>query len=166
MAHIERIIEIHAPADVAYQAWRRLERFPLLSESIQRVDGCEDGTRRWLARGLFGKRAEWTAKICEEPGQRRINWEFNRGSISLEGRVDFIPAEGGCVARVLIDYRPPLGWVGEFIAETVWDLEMKVDRDLERLKSAIERPVRVLARNGATNEREDKPAVRSLAVRL
>jgi hypothetical protein len=133
MSRIEKIIEIHAPADVALQTWRRLE-WLALAEGLSFHPEPGDEMKDW--RLLRGRPVIAAPTVS---GCRSLTWEFNRAAITFQGRVDFIPAEGGCVARVQVDYRPPLGWLGEFVAAVVWDVEMRLEADLERLKAAIER---------------------------
>jgi uncharacterized membrane protein len=159
VARIEKIIEIQAPADVAYRSWRRLQMFPLLSQRPEKLEAGA-AAAKWTARGPLGKRVRWSGQITEEVMGRRICWESNGGALTVNGRVDFIPADGGCVAFVVIDYRPPLGWLGEFVTDVLWDIEMRLERDISRLKTFIERPVVLPIRLAA--EIEERAAVGSL----
>ncbi len=55
-----------------------------------------------------------------------------------QGTVEFIPAEGGCVVAVVLDYRPFAGPLQQ-IVERVWPRSLgRVDDDLEEYKRLAE----------------------------
>jgi uncharacterized membrane protein len=163
VARIEKIIEIHASADAAYQVWRRLDRFPLFSDLLERVEVTDEGLSRWTVRGPFRRRIRWLATVIEDAPGRYLRWQSIGGMVPLHGRVDFIPANGGCVARFMLDYKAPFGWVGQFITDFVWDLDLRLEQDLDRLKSFIERPLLLPVRRLA--EVEEKSAAEPVAAR-
>jgi uncharacterized membrane protein len=159
-----RILEVHAPAERAYEAWRRVEDFARFLPSVRSVRPNGDGTTEWDVQGpLPWQRLRWRAEVTADAPGSRLCWRSTRGNVRLRGQVEFIPANGGCVIMAVVDYAPPLGGIGRLGAR-IAGADVFIDSQLGQLLRYIEtgevpgQPVR--RRRVGRSPRELAPAPR------
>lgn len=140
--HVEEAITIGMPRDEVYRFWRRFENLPKFMRHLEAVTEIDENRSRWTAQGPAGRTVEWDATIInEEPGSL-IAWRSVEGAdVPNAGSVRFLEAPGdrGTEVKVVIDYLPPGGRVGSWIAWAFGEEpSQQVRDDLRRLKQILE----------------------------
>lgn len=142
---IDQAITIDRPRHEVYAFWSNPENLAEVMEyveSVRTVPG-RNGTRtHWVAKGPGGRRMEWDAEIINRIDYELIAWRSLEGSeVSNAGSVHFADAEGGrgTEVRIALQYHPPGGTVGAFIAKLFGeDPSTQIGNDLKRLKTQLE----------------------------
>jgi uncharacterized membrane protein len=139
--NVEAAISIARPAEELYAYWRRLENLPRIMQHVTSVTEIDQRRSRWRARAPIGMDVEWEAEIINEVPNRIIGWRSLEGStIVTAGSVNFdtLPG-GGTNVRVKLQYEPPGGKLGAWVA---WlfgeEPTLQIRDDLRRFKDAME----------------------------
>jgi uncharacterized membrane protein len=90
-------------------------------ESVAVVD---DKRSHWVAKApaIAGGKVEWDAEIINDEPNALIAWRsLENADVDNAGSVRFVPAPGdrGTEVKVVIDYIPPAGRVGKWVAKLV-----------------------------------------------
>ena len=139
---VERTIHINrAPEDV-FRFWRNLENLPEFMENLESVRMLDDRRSHWVVKGPAGHTVEWDAEIVNEHPNQMISWQTLPGAeVQSAGTVRFARSydKQGTVLRVVMEFRPPGGVVGEQVARLFGrDPAQQLEKDLERLKAHME----------------------------
>ena len=144
--HIAQAFIINRPASELYAFWRNFENLPRIMthlESVRVLDG--DGRRsHWVAKaqGLGGKQFEWDAEVTRDEPDGLIAWRSLPGAdVQNSGEVRFSPALGdrGTEVHAYIDYVPPAGRIGHWVASLLGNNPKRVVReDLRNFKRIME----------------------------
>ncbi|MGH9161560.1 MAG: SRPBCC family protein [Vicinamibacteraceae bacterium] len=128
-------------ADV-YHFWRRLENLPRAMRHLESITLLDDTRSHWVARGPAGTRVEWDAAIINEVENKVIGWRsLEHADISSAGSVNVREASGGrgTELRVRLQYAPPAGRVGAWIAWMAGEEpSQQIREDLRRVKQLLE----------------------------
>jgi uncharacterized membrane protein len=140
--HVEQSVTINKPVDELYAFWRNLENLPRVMSHLQLVDVTGEGRSRWVAKAPAGRTVEWYAEIINDVPNKVIGWRSIEGSeVVNAGSVNFDPQPGdrGTIVRVHLQYEPPGGKLGSWIA---WlfgeEPSIQVRDDLRRFKQLLE----------------------------
>jgi uncharacterized membrane protein len=142
--HVEESFTIDKPAEELYTFWRNFENLPQFMTHLESVTTLEgDGKRsRWVAKGPAGMNVQWEAEIINEEPNRLIAWRSLGGSdVDNVGSVRFIEAPGGrgTEVHVVMDYIPPAGRVGSWLAKLFGrDADQLIRSDLRQFKQLME----------------------------
>lgn len=136
----ERAI-INRPAREVYDFWRRLTTLPIFMPHLVSVVPLDDRRSRWTVKGPLGNQVSWEAEIINDAPGERIAWQtvgdadvFSAGSVHFEPR-----GEGRCEVRVRLQYSPPAGRAGAWVASLLGkDAVAQIRDDLSRLKGHLE----------------------------
>jgi uncharacterized membrane protein len=135
MDHVEKSIEVEAPASMVYNQWTQFEEFPRFMEGVEEVKQIDDKRVRWRAE-IAGKVIEWDSEIFEQIPDRRIAWRSITGELN-SGMVNFEPrGPNRTLVTVKINYRPES--LMEKIGSAFGVLSQRVEGDLQRFKEFIE----------------------------
>ena len=138
---IEHSVMIARPADELFRFWRDFENLPRIMHHLERVDVLDDTHSRWRAKAPAGQSVEWNAVVHNEVEGRLIAWKSEAGAaVPNAGSVHFEPTGAGrTVVRVVMEYVPPAGRVGQMVAR-LFDEEpdRQVREDLRRFKRMME----------------------------
>ena len=136
MPSIKKDIEVEVPVHTAYDQWTQFESFPKFMDGVKEVVQLDEKTLRWRAT-VGGTEQEWEAEITEQMPDRHIAWHSTTGTPNA-GSVMFEPV-GPDRARVSLElsYRPE--GAGEKVGDALGVLDRRVDGDLRRFKSFIEK---------------------------
>ena len=137
---VTRNIIVKASADEAYRAWANFENFPHFMKYISSITKTGDRTSHWVMDGPLGKKLEWDAETTTLEPNKRIAWNSrDGGDIKTSGQVTFNPlSQGQTEITVMLQYVPPAGALGEFVANLFSDPEKRLDEDLRNFKAYIE----------------------------
>jgi uncharacterized membrane protein len=135
---------IDKPAGELYAFWRRFENLPKFMTHLESVTTLEgDGNRsRWVAKGPAGMSVQWDAEVINDEPDRLIAWRSLGGAdVDNAGSVRFVEAPGGrgTEVHVAMDYIPPAGRVGSWLAKLFGrDADQLVRSDLRQFKQLME----------------------------
>jgi uncharacterized membrane protein len=139
---VDRAITINRPASELYQFWRQFENLPRFMKHVHAVRQLEGNRSHWVARAPLYRKVEWDAEVINEEENRLIGWRSLPGSqVDSAGSVHFIqlPGDLGTEVRVSMQYNPPLGTVGKWLARIAGeDPVHTVLEDLHRFKQLME----------------------------
>ena len=118
---VETAFLINRSSEELYRFWRNFENLPRIMTHLESVRVIDDRRSHWVARAgrLPGGRIEWDAEVTRDDPNELIAWQSLSGSdIETAGQVRFAPALGdrGTEVHVFMEYVPPAGKLGEWIA--------------------------------------------------
>ena len=136
MATVAKSIEVDAPVTAVYNQWTQFESFPQFMEGVEAVEQRDDRHLHWRAK-VAGKEKEWDAEITEQVPDRRVAWRSVGGAPNA-GVVTF-DAVSPETTRVSLQLEAEPENVVEKVGDAVGVLDRRVEQDLERFKSFLER---------------------------
>ena len=139
---VERSVTIDVPAEDLYQFWRNFENLPRIMGHLESVTVIDDRRSHWEAKGPAGQSVEWDAEIIHEEPNRLIAWRsVHEATVPNAGSVHFDEATGGrgTTVRVVLEYQPPAGRLGQLAAKLFGEEpDVQVREDLRRFKAMME----------------------------
>jgi uncharacterized membrane protein len=114
-------VTIDRPAEELFHFWRQLENLPLFITHLIEVKTIDATRSHWVAAGPARRTVEWDAEIINEHENSLIGWGSCEGSdVDHAGSVRFeaAPPGKGTEVRVSLEYVPPAGAIGKWIA--IW----------------------------------------------
>jgi uncharacterized membrane protein len=140
--HVDESVVINRPVEVLYRFWRNLQHLPQVMSHLESVERVTDTLSRWRAKGPGGTTLEWNAEIINDIPDSLIAWRSIEGSdVVSAGSVHFDPTVAGVGTRVRVrlQYSPPGGKVGAFVAKLLGaDPAKEIRDDLQRFKQLVE----------------------------
>lgn len=135
-------VTVNQPRDKVYQFWRQLENLPRFMRHLVSVEPVDEKRSHWIARGPADREYSWDAEIINERENELIAWKSLADSeVDSAGSVRFCDAPGGrgTEIRVELQYNPPAGLVGAYVAKLFGrEPEQEIAGDLRRLKQFLE----------------------------
>ena len=135
-------VTVNQPRQQVYQFWRQFENLPHFMRHLVSVEPTGQNRWHWEAKGPMEKTIGWDAEIINEIPNELIAWKSLEGSdVDSAGSVRFKDAPGnrGTEIRVELQYNPPAGAVGAYIARLFGrEPEQEIVSDLARLKQFLE----------------------------
>ena len=133
-------IIVKANIDDVYAIWADFENFPRFMTYIKSITKTSDGMSHWVMEGPLGKDLEWDAETTRLEPKKRIAWNSrDGGDIKTSGQVTFNElAQGQTEITVMLQYVPPAGKLGEFVAHLFSDPDKRLDEDLRNFKAYVE----------------------------
>jgi uncharacterized membrane protein len=148
---VEKTVTINKPAEELYRFWHNFENLPSFTKHIKDVKVYNDKQSHWITSAPLGKSVEWDANIVEDRENQLISWTSVEGAdIANSGSVHFKPALNdvsrqatsclrGTEVKVVTEYNPPGGLVGDAIAKLFGESpEQQLGDDLHRFKMLME----------------------------
>lgn len=150
-------VTINRPAHELYAFWRDLPNLAAFMENVEQIEMLDDRRSRWRVKAPAGESVEWEAEIIDDCPGESLTWRSVEGAdIDHSGKIAFIDAGArGTVARAVIAYEPPAGFIGR-IAAKLFQREPAIQarRDLRRFKQLMETgEIATAARNRAEFEK-------------
>lgn len=134
--HVLESIVVGADPAAVYRFWRDLSNLPRFMSHLKRVDELDSTRSHWVASAPAGMQVEWDAEIINDVETKLIGWKsIGSPEVVSAGSVRFQPVAGGTEITVHMQYDPPAGKLGAWIAEMFGDEPSQTIRhDLWRLK--------------------------------
>ena len=142
--HVTASFLINKPANELYAFWRNFENLPRFMTHLDSVRQLDERRSRWVAKAptIYGGSVEWDAEITADEPNVRIAWQTLPDSeIQHRGSVTFTTALGarGTCVRAELEYQPPTGQVGRWIAKLFGEEpEQQIHDDLRNFKRIME----------------------------
>jgi uncharacterized membrane protein len=139
---VERSVTIDMPAEELYRFWRNFENLPRIMDHLESVTVLDGKRSHWKAKAPAGQSVEWDAEIIHEEPNRLISWRsVHEATVPNAGSVHFDESTGGrgTTVRVVLEYQPPAGRIGQLVAKLFGEEpETQVREDLRRFKAMME----------------------------
>jgi len=140
--HVEHACTIKKYPWELYAFWRNFENLPRIMSHLDAVHVLDGRRSRWIAKAPAAKTVEWDAEIINDEPNALIAWRSLGGAdVDNAGSVRFVPTSDGLATdvKVVIDYIPPAGRLGSWIASLFGENpEQQITDDLARFKETIE----------------------------
>jgi uncharacterized membrane protein len=140
--HVRDSVTVSRRPHEVFALWRRLEDLPRYMPHLESVRELDARRSHWVTKPVAGMRFEWDAEIIDELEGEHIGWRSLPGAdIVSAGSVHFKPAPGGrgTEVHVALQYDPPAGKVGGFVARLLGDdPASQIREDLRRFKQWLE----------------------------
>jgi uncharacterized membrane protein len=151
---VEHAVTVRGSAEELYAFWRNPLNLPRLFEFVESVEMLGDTRAHWRARGPAGTTIEWDAEIINDIPNELLAWKsIGDADIPNAGSLHFRSAPGGGATevRLVLEYQPPAGHLGAWIAKHVAeDPNAQVRDALQRFKRLVEAGDAVTADNQTT----------------
>ncbi|MEO1969866.1 MAG: SRPBCC family protein [Sphingomonadaceae bacterium] len=138
---IGRSVTIRKPREEVFRFWREFSHLPQFMENVESVHK-EGGFTVWKIKGPAGCNVRLVCRVTDEREGELIAWSSVEGSdVRTEGCVTFTDAPGDRGTRVslTVQYDPPAGEIGRFIAKLfLREPAIQARHDLKRLKMLLE----------------------------
>ncbi|MGH9834964.1 MAG: SRPBCC family protein [Blastocatellia bacterium] len=155
---VEKSVIISRKPEELYHFWRNFENLPQIMNHLAEVRVISPARSHWVAKAPAGITVEWDAEITNDAQNELIAWRSLEGSeVPNAGSVRFLYfAEGETEVRVALEYNPPGGRLGAWIAGLLGeDPEHQITDDLARFKLMMEIETKPAAEVDAKNAKED-----------
>jgi uncharacterized membrane protein len=140
--HLAKAVTVNKSPDEVYQFWRDFRNLPSFMSHLESVAVLDERRSHWTAKGPAGRLVEWDAEIIDDVPGHRIRWRSEPGAtVSNWGTVHFVAAPGdrGTEIHVDMDYAPPAGELGSFVARLFGqEPSQQVQADLRKVKQVLE----------------------------
>jgi uncharacterized membrane protein len=135
--HVLESVVVPASTEEAYRFWRDLTNLPQFMSHLSRIDVVDATHSHWVASAPIGMTVEWDAKIINDVENKLIGWKsLEHADVVSAGSVRFRPTRGGTEITVHLQYDPPGGKLGQWLAETFGQAPSRAIRqDLQRLRA-------------------------------
>jgi uncharacterized membrane protein len=119
--HIEEALLINRPAHELYDFWRDFANLPKFMRHIERIENRDGNRTHWIAKPerMGGQTLEWDSELTDDAPGQHIAWRSLPGSDLVHtGSVRFASGLGdrGSEVRIVLDYVPPAGKLGDRLA--------------------------------------------------
>jgi uncharacterized membrane protein len=138
---VEKSVIVNKDRSVLYHFWRNFGNLPKIMNHLQEVRVLSPTRSHWVAKAPVGTRVEWDAEITHDQENELIAWRSLKGAnVANAGAVRFLHfAEHETEVRVSLEYAPPGGRLGAFIASIFGENpEQQITEDLSRFKHMME----------------------------
>lgn len=139
---VTRAVTIRQPAEVLYRFWRDLENIARIAKHPVVIQRVSDLASHWAVSAPGDRKVEWDAVIINDDPGRLIAWRSREDAeIPNAGTVRFEPAPGdeGTEVTVSLEYNPPAGKLGAWLAKlTGEEPAQQVAEALRRFKALME----------------------------
>ncbi len=142
-AVVGKTVTISKPTrDRLFAFWRDFTNLPAFMENLEHVELLGEDRSRWTIKAPAGTKIMLDTEIAEEREGELIAWRsIDPSDIDAQGRVAFRDAPGGRGTEVelIIAYKPPLGRVGQAVAQLLQrEPALQARRDLRHFKMLME----------------------------
>jgi uncharacterized membrane protein len=139
--HVYESITINRPAPELFRFWRDFSNLPRFMEHLDHVQMLSSTRSVWTAKAPAGMRVKWEADVINEIEGELIGWQSTENAdVATAGSVRFVPAPGGGTEIIVhLQYEPPAGKLGSFVASLFGEEpSQQIRADLRRLKTILE----------------------------
>jgi uncharacterized membrane protein len=138
-----KAIIVQGDAQEVFRLWADFENFPRFMKHVKAVTKSGERTSHWVVEGPLGRSLEWDAETTKYEEGKRLAWSSKehgetRGLIT-SGQVTFnqLP-QGQTEVTVTLQYAPPGGKLGEWVAQLFSNPDHRLEEDLRAFKGFAE----------------------------
>ena len=138
---VDKSVDVRRSPVELYHFWHQLTNLPEVMPHVVSVT-LQDSRSHWVVAGPAGMQVEWDAEFINEKPGELIAWQSMPGSaVQSAGSVRFEPIDDGqsTRVRVVLEYLPPAGKAGDFVARLLGSApDQQLETDLRRFKERME----------------------------
>src|SRR5262245_20767263 len=152
---VEKSVIINRDRADLYHFWRNFRNLPQIMNHLEEVRVLSPTRSHWVAKAPVGTKVEWDAEVTHDQENELIAWRSLEGAtVANAGSVRFLHfAEHVTEVRVSLEYAPPGGRLGAFIATLFGENpEQQIAEDLVRFKHMMERDFNPVDKGAASEE--------------
>jgi len=152
---VEKSVIVTRDRSDLYHFWRNFRNLPQIMNHLEEVRVLSPTRSHWVAKAPVGIRVEWDAEITSDQENELIAWRSLDGAtVANAGSVRFLHfAEHETEVRVSLEYDPPGGRLGAFIAMLFGENpEQQITEDLARFKQMMESNFKSVVKVNANEE--------------
>ncbi len=139
---VEKTLTINKPAAELYRFWHNFENLPHFMKHLKQVKVYDAKTSHWTTSGPLDGTVEWDAVITDDRENEFIAWKsVENADVDNSGSIQFRPMshDRGTEVKVVTEYNPPAGAVGDAIAKLLGESpKQQIGDDLSRFKMLME----------------------------
>jgi uncharacterized membrane protein len=138
---VEKSVIINRDRADLYHFWRNFRNLPQIMKHLEEVRVLSQTRSHWVAKAPVGIKVEWDAEVTHDQENELIAWRSLEGAtVANAGSVRFLHfAEHETEVRVSLEYAPPGGRLGAFIATLFGENpEQQITEDLAQFKHMME----------------------------
>ncbi len=138
---VEKSVIVNRDRADLYHFWRNFRNLPKIMNHLEEVRVLSPTRSHWVAKAPAGTKVEWDAEITSDLENELIAWRSLEGAtVANAGSVRFLHfAEHKTEVRVALEYAPPGGRIGAFIATLFGENpEQQITEDLAHFKHMME----------------------------
>jgi len=138
---VEKSVIVTRERSDLYHFWRNFRNLPQIMNHLEEVRVLSPTRSHWVAKAPVGIKVEWDAEITHDQENELIAWRSLEGAtVANAGSVRFLHfAEHETEVRVSLEYAPPGGRLGAFIATIFGENpEQQITEDLAQFKQMME----------------------------
>ncbi|MGH9766451.1 MAG: SRPBCC family protein [Blastocatellia bacterium] len=143
---VEKSVIVSRDRSDLYHFWRNFRNLPQIMNHLEEVRELSQTRSHWVAKAPVGTKVEWDAEVTHDQENELIAWRSLEGAtVANAGSVRFLHfAEHETEVRVSLEYNPPGGRLGAFIASIFGENpEQQITEDLARFKQMMESDFRI-----------------------
>ncbi|HEY7180603.1 MAG TPA: SRPBCC family protein [Blastocatellia bacterium] len=152
---IEKSVIINRDRADLYHFWRNFRNLPQIMNHLEEVRVLSPTRSHWVAKAPVGTKVEWDAEVTHDQENEMIAWRSLEGAtVANAGSVRFLHfAEHETEVRVSLEYAPPGGRLGAFIATLFGENpEQQITEDLVQFKHMMESDFKPVDKDAASEE--------------
>jgi uncharacterized membrane protein len=140
--HIEKQVIVNKPLHEIYSFCHKLENLSCVMPQIEDVQAIGDKISHGVLKSRSGRQLEWAAEIINDVPDRVIAWQSLPGAdLYTAGSISFRQLPEGTEVRVVMNYLPPFGKLGQALSQTFGRSPgEELEADLRRFKEILESP--------------------------
>jgi uncharacterized membrane protein len=133
----EASVTVQATPSTAWAYISNYQNFDKFMSNINQVKMLDSQQSEWHMSGPLGIPVSWKAMTTENAAPNRLAWKSTEGALENDGFISVAPEGTGSRITVHVNYNPPLGAVGEFVATLFKDPQAMLEHDLTQLDALI-----------------------------
>ena len=139
---VEKTVIINKSPEELYNFWHNFENLPTFMKHLKSVTVLDEKRSHWVANAPLNAKVEWDAQTIKDEPNHLIAWaSAEDADIENSGFVRFRPATGGrgTEVKVVLEYSPPGGVIGQAIAKLFGESpQQQIGDELNRFKQLME----------------------------
>ena len=139
---VEKTVIINKSPEELYDFWHNFENLPTFMKHLKSVTVFDEKRSHWVANAPLNANVEWDAQTIKDEPNHLIAWaSVEEADIENSGFVRFRPATGGrgTEVKVVLEYSPPGGVIGQTIAKLFGESpQQQIGDELNRFKQLME----------------------------
>ena len=133
----EASVVVQANPNTTWAYVSNYKNFDKFMSNVNEVKMLDSQQSEWHMSGPLGIPVSWKAMTTETNAPSRLAWKSIEGSLENDGFISVAPEGNGSRVTVHINYNPPLGAIGEFVATLFKDPQAMLEHDLMQLDALI-----------------------------
>jgi uncharacterized membrane protein len=133
----EASVIVQADPSATWKYVSNYQNFDKFMSSVKEIKMLDAQQSEWHMAGPLGIPVSWKAVTTENTPPHRISWKSTEGALENDGFISVVAEGSGSRITVHVNYNPPLGAVGEFVAKLFKNPQAMLEHDLTQLDALI-----------------------------